>query len=391
MDKIKLCITGYGNIGSVHCKRIMDGETPRTELAAICDNNPEKLALARAKFGEAVKYFDSQEAAIASGCFDSLLVAVPHYSHPALTIMGFEAGKNVLTEKPVCVYTSAARKMTEAAERSGKVFGIMYNQRTNPMYQKIREMVNSGELGEIRRVVWIITNWYRCQSYYDSGGWRATWAGEGGGVLLNQDPHQLDLWQWMCGMPKRIRSFAYNGVHRNIEVENDVTAFAEYENGATGLFVTGTHEAPGTNRFEISADNGRVVVENDTIEFIKNNPSESVFNAADHPGFGEPEHIKVDLDIPARDPSQLGHTGIINNFASAVLDGTPLLAPGCEGIRGLSISNAIHMSSWTDEWIEPGKLDEARFEALLAEKIANSTVCKKTKDVISDTEGSYNA
>ncbi len=388
-NKIKLCVTGFGNIGTLHCKRIADGITKGVELAAICDNNPEKLEAAKKQYGESVKYFESVEQAIASQAFDSMLVATQHYAHPEITIKALEGGLNVLCEKPICVYTSAARKMNEAAQKSGKVFGIMYNQRTNPLYQKLREMIMTGELGEIRRVIWIITNWYRSQSYYNSGGWRATWGGEGGGVLLNQDPHQLDLWQWLCGMPKRIHAHAYNGRHRDIEVENDVTAFAEYESGATGLFVTSTFETPGTNRLEISADNGKVVLENDKLIFTKNAISETEWNRTWKNGFGEPEHEVIEITAPEIEDCHLGHAGILTDFASAVLNGTPLLAPGIEGIRGLSISNAIHLSAWTGEWVEPEQIDEKRFETLLAEKIKNSTVTKDNNGMTLNTEGTF--
>ncbi|HOP11850.1 MAG TPA: Gfo/Idh/MocA family oxidoreductase [Oscillospiraceae bacterium] len=387
--KIKLCVTGYGNIGTLHCKRITDGVTRGVELVAICDNNPAKIEAARKLYGESVKYFDSAEQAIASGVCDSMLVATPHYAHPEITIKALEGGLNVLCEKPIGVYTSAVRKMNEAAQKSGKVFGIMYNQRTNPLYQKLRKMIMDGELGEIRRVIWIITNWYRSQSYYDSGGWRATWAGEGGGVLLNQDPHQLDLWQWLCGMPKRIHAHAYNGRHRNIEVENDVTAFAEYENGATGLFVTSTFETPGTNRLEISADNGKVVLENDKLIFTKNKVSETEWNQTCKTGFGEPEHEVIEITAPEVEECHLGHAGILTDFASAILNGTPLLAPGIEGIRGLSISNSIHLSAWTGEWVEPEHIDEKRFEMLLAEKINDSTVTKDSSGVTLNAEGTF--
>lgn len=386
---IKLCLVGYGNIGSSHCERIARKETKNTDLAAICDTNPAKLAAAREKFGDAVKYYESIEAAILAGGFDSVLVSTPHYSHPDIAIKSFEAGMNVLVEKPVCVYTSAAKRINEAAQKSGKVFALMYNQRTNPMYQKLREMIMSGELGKIKRMVWLITSWYRSQSYYDSGGWRATWGGEGGGVLLNQDPHQLDLWWWLCGMPKRIYSFAYEGVCRNIEVENDVTAFAEYEDNMTALFVTSTHETPGTNRLEISADMGKVVVENDRIVFTKNKIGETEFNNTWTKGFGEPgcEEIIIEPDEPV--DYKLGHAGIISDFASAILFGTPLLSPGYEGINGLSISNAIHLSAWTGGWVDPANIDEALFERILSEKIKNSRADKKDGEVILDTEGTY--
>lgn len=214
-----------------------------------------------------------------SGLCDVVIIAVPHYDHPSLAIKAFEHGLNVITEKPAGVYTKQVLEMNEAAEKSGKLFGIMYNQRTNPMYQKIRELVKNGDLGHIKRISWIITDWYRCQCYHDSGAWRSTWKTEGGGALINQNPHQLDLWQWMFGMPDKITSFVSFGKYYDIEVEDDVTAFMEYENGTTGTYITSTGESPGTNRLEIACDMGRIVVENGKMIFNRNVISEREFNA----------------------------------------------------------------------------------------------------------------
>jgi predicted dehydrogenase len=202
------------------------------ELTAICDIDPEKLTWVRQYVGDSVRLYQDYDEMISSGAIDGVLIAVPHYDHPSLAIKAFERGLHVLVEKPAGVYTKQVRQMNEAAEKSGRVFGIMYNQRTNPVYQKLRDLIKSGELGALKRTNWILTNWYRPQSYYDSGGWRATWAGEGGGVLINQDPHQLDLWQWICGMPVKVRAFCHYGKYHDIEVEDDVTAYVEYENGA---------------------------------------------------------------------------------------------------------------------------------------------------------------
>jgi len=311
----------------------------------------------------------------ASGSVDAVLIATPHYDHPPLAIKAFEKGLHVLVEKPAGVYTKQVRQMNEVAAQSGKVFGIMYNQRTNPIYQKLRDLVLSGELGEIRRTNWIITSWYRSQSYYDSGGWRATWAGEGGGVLLNQDPHQLDLWQWTIGMmPHRVRAFCHFGKYRDIEVEDDVTAYVEYPNGATGVFVTTTGEAPGTNRFEVTGDRGKIVIEDGKLTFWRLRVPESQFNREYKGGFGHPECWKC--EIPVSGDKGNGHMQITQNFVNAILKGTPLLAPGEEGIKGLTISNAMHLSTWTDNWVNL-PIDEDLFYEKLQERIRNSKSTKR--------------
>lgn len=375
MDKLRFGIIGIGNMGSSHALRLDAGEITNATLTAVCDVKPERLEWAQKNLSERVERFDSDESFFENAKIDAVLVAVPHYLHPPLSIEGFHRGLHVLCEKPAGVYTKQVREMIAESKKTDKIFGMMFNQRTNPVYKKVKDLMDSGELGELKRVVWIITNWYRSQSYYNSSDWRATWVGEGGGVLLNQDPHQLDLWQWMCGMPTKIRAFVKYGVNRDIEVENDVTAYAEYANGATGLFVTSTHEAPGTNRFEISADRGKLVIEDDIVTFWRNRVGEKEFNASYTGGFGQPECWKCVVPTPGENPQ---HKGILNNFTDAALHGAKLLAPGEEGIRGLSISNAMHLSAWTDNWVDPSNLDEDLFYNLLQEHIKNSTFKKQS-------------
>lgn len=326
MDKVRYGIIGVGGMGRTHAQSLLS-DIKGAELTAVCDISLERLEWAEEHLPDHVQRFLSPEELFKSGIIDAVMIATPHYDHPPLAIQALGYGLHVLIEKPAGVYTKAVQEMNDAAAKSDRKFGIMYNQRTNPLYQKLRELIQSGELGEIRRTNWIITNWYRSQSYYDSGGWRATWGGEGGGVLLNQDPHQLDLWQWTTGMmPKRVRAFCQFGKYRNIEVEDDVTAYVEYENGATGLFITTTGEAPGTNRFEITGDNGKIVVEDGTLTFFRLRTPEPKFNAEYTGGFGAPECWKCEIPVEAGNGEQ--HKGILRNFTNAILQDEPLLAPG---------------------------------------------------------------
>ncbi len=386
MDKLRFGIIGIGNMGSGHAKNLTAGKVPNACLTAVCDIKESRRQWARETLPESVEIFENTDQFFANAKIDAVIVAVPHYLHPVLGVESLKNGFHVLVEKPAGVYTKAVREMNAAADASNKVYGVMFNQRTNPVYQKVKELMESGELGQMKRVVWEITSWYRSQSYYDSGDWRATWGGEGGGVLLNQDPHQLDLWQWMCGMPTSIRAFMDYGKCRNIEVENDVTAIARYANGANGVFITSTHETPGTNRLEISADMGKLVVENDVITFWRNRVGETEFNATYTKGFGSPECWKAEIPVKGPNPQ---HLGILENFASACLKGTPLLAPGQEGIKGVSISNAMHLSAWTDKWVDPSNIDEDLFYQLLQEKIKTSKFKKETKEANLDTAGTY--
>lgn len=360
MDKLRLGIIGMGNMGSGHLGYWLNGECPRVEITALADIDHEKLKRASERLPSAAA-FDSADGLIESGLADAVLIAVPHYDHPTIAIKAFEHGLHVLTEKPAGVYTRQVREMNEAAKRSGKAFGIMFNQRTNPIYAKAREIVRSGQLGETKRLVWIVTNWYRTQAYYDSGSWRATWNGEGGGVLLNQAPHNLDLWQWIFGMPKRVRAFCSVGKYHDIGVEDDVTIYGEYENGATAVFITTTGEAPGSNRLEISGTKGKIVIEDGRLKWWRLTEDERITCAECKNGFVQPECEYEEFTAPAPD----GHPEILNDLADHILDGTPLLAPGEEGLSSLSISNAAYISTWTDGWAEI-PVSEDIFEEKLA-------------------------
>ncbi len=386
MDKVRLGVIGFGNMGTVHCRNVNNGKIENMVLGAICDIAPDRIEVAQKTYPE-VKVFDNATDLYKSGLCDAVIVAVPHYDHPALVIEALNHGLHVITEKPAGVYTKQVTEMNEAAKKSGKVFGIMYNQRTNPLYQKIRSMVKSGELGHIKRISWTITNWYRSQAYHDSGTWRSTWKTEGGGALINQNPHQLDLWQWMFGMPDKITSFVSFGKYYDIEVEDDITAYFEYENGTTGTYITSTGEAPGTNRLEIACDMGRIVVENDKMTFDRNVISEREFNKTNQKPFGTPECWKC--EIPVNGTCEQ-HVGIFKNFANVLIKGGELLAPGCEGINGLTISNAIHYSAWTNKTVDVKNFPHDDFYKILQEKIKNSKVDKSgVVKQVADTSNTY--
>ena len=384
MDTVRVGIIGLGGMGSNHAGYLSRGEIPGARLAAVCDVELARLQNVSEKYGEDVQAFDSADALFEAKCIDAVIVATPHYFHPPLVTQGLERGYLAMSEKPAGVYTKQVRQMNEVAAKSDRVFGVMFNQRTRGDHQKLKELVESGELGEIKRTIYIINDWFRAQSYYDSGGWRATWAGEGGGVLANQCPHNLDLWQWICGMPERIRAFCHFGKYHDIEVEDDVTAYAEYANGATGVFITSTGEAPGTNRLEISADNGKVVLEGGKITFWRTRVPSSQFLKEWPNGFGSPEVWKC--EVPFRGGGE-EHRGITKNWVQAIRQGTPLLASGDEGVRGVELANAMMLSTWTDDWVDI-PVDEERFYEELQKRVAQSEV-KKEGGKVMDVDGTF--
>ncbi|MGE4563758.1 MAG: Gfo/Idh/MocA family protein [Victivallaceae bacterium] len=369
MNKVKLGLIGVGNMGSMHVKSI--GELNNCELAAICDRKESVLdRYADAPFAK----FRDTETFFKAADIDAVLIAVPHYSHVPLALQSLELGKHVIVEKPIAVEKADACRLVAAIKAHPELkVAAMFNQRTIPAHRKIKQLIDSGELGAIRRVNWIITDWFRSQSYYDSGEWRASWRGEGGGVLINQCPHQLDLMQWFFGMPDEVYARMSFGKYHKIEVEDDVTAFLSYPGGATGVFIASTGEAPGTNRLEITAERGRLVFEGGKLSFLRNEIETAEFCRTTPTFFERPPVWEAAIPAEAGNPH--AHRDIIENFCTAVLTGSPLLAPAEEGIRGLELGNAMLLSHLASR---PVKLpiDAAEFSNHLAKLIANSTYQK---------------
>lgn len=384
--KIKLGIIGIGNMGSSHAKNILNGKCPDFELAAVAEINAGRVEWAKKGLSADIRYFAAAEEMLDSGLIESCMVCVPHYDHPKYAVECLRRGIHVMVEKPAGVYTKQVREMNAEAEKHpGTVFAMMFNQRTNPVYQKMRELVQSGAYGRIRRTNWLITNWYRPQCYYDSGDWRATWSGEGGGVLLNQCPHNLDLWQWICGMPSRVESHLHYGRWHQIEVEDDVTTYVEYPNGATGVFVTSTGDAHGTNRFEIQLDKAKLVAEDDRLSVLEYEMTEQEFSRTNTEPFGTVRAKEIEVDTSGQNEQ---HIGVVNAWGGAILRGEPLVAGGAEGILGLTLSNAMHLSSWLGKAVEI-PFDEELFYTELMKRVQASKRKESGKTVFADTSSTY--
>ncbi len=364
--KIRLGVIGLGVMGKHHANALLEGKINRAELTAVCDGTPDALA----PFEGKAKTFATSSDLIGSGVVDAIIIATPHFSHTTIGTEAFAAGLHVLVEKPISVHKADCERLIEARRtQPDKVFAVMFNTRTYPLYQKVKELIDSGDLGQIQRVNWIITTWFRTAAYYASGGWRATWAGEGGGVLLNQCPHQLDLFQWFFGMPSRLHSFCRFGHYHDIEVEDDVTAYLEWDDGKTGVFIATTGEFPGTDRLEIAGDEGKLVVEDDKITFTRNKVSTSECRDTGERGAKPPTSI---LSIPVKAAAGGGHEVIVQNFVDAILDETPLIARGEEGIHSVELANAMLFSTFRNQTVEL-PLDSEAYEAALQERIAAST------------------
>jgi predicted dehydrogenase len=362
IDTVRFGVVGVGGMGSHHVGYI--DNVAHAKLTAVCDTDPQRLEKVRAKHPD-VRAFERYQDLLDAGVVDAVLIATPHYQHPEIAVAAMDRGVHVLSEKPAAVSVTEARRMNEAHARHPELtFGVMFQMRTGALYQKVRQLVLDGELGDVTRITWVVTDWFRTWSYYASGGWRATWTGEGGGVLINQCPHNLDLLQWLVGgmMPRRVTAVASIGKTHPIEVEDEVSAILEYDNGAIGHFVTSTGEAPGTSRLEIAGDRGKLVVEHGKLKFHQARKSVRSVRETSPESFARVETWEI--DVPARRGEGEGHKAITENFVAAIREGKPLLAPGEEGVKGLEIGNAMLMAGLTRRPVEL-PLDGAAYDAFL--------------------------
>ena len=381
MEELRTAVIGVGNMGTAHARCLFDGRIQGMRLTALCDIREDRRTFCRMLFS-GIRIFSDWHELLAAGNIDAVIIAVPHPLHAQIASEALQRGLHVLLEKPVDISVSAARKLNETAGRCPGVFAIMFNQRTNPLFRRAREIVSSGELGELKRTVWIVTNWYRTQHYYDSGDWRATWSGEGGGVLLNQAPHNLDLWQWICGMPASVTAFCDTARFHRIAVEDDATIITRYANGAVGTFITSTGEYPGTNRLEIAGDGGKLVLEEGVLKYWRLAHSERTICFSSDESFPQIETAYTEIH---QDKPESGHAGILQNFANAALHGETLISPGTDGINELTLSNAAYLSEWMGNCCINLPLDETAFDTLLAQKAAEEQ--KKSSDDKSTDSG----
>jgi predicted dehydrogenase len=368
MNTVRLGIVGLGNIGKYHADYLSQGKVPRAQLTAVCD------AFAPLEPFAPLPSFKDPEALFRSGLIDAAIIATPHYQHTTLGIAALQAGLHVMIEKPISAHKADAERLISVAEqRPRQIFAGMFQLRTEPRYLRIRKLIQEGDLGEIVRMSWIITDWYRTEAYYASGGWRATWKGEGGGVLLNQCLHNLDVIAWLLGMPARVRAFCQLGRYHDIEVEDNISTYLEWAGGATGIFVSSTGESPGTNRLELVGTRGKVVVEGGRISFTRNNADMIEFSKASKSGFAKPDVWNI--EIPYENPANL-HAILMQNFVDAILDGTPLIAPGADGMGSVELANVLLYSSLINQTIEL-PMDGAAWEKKLNQLIAESRHEKK--------------
>lgn len=386
--KVRLAVIGVGVMGSSHVRDIAT-RIPNTELVAVCDIIPERADQYANQY-EVPAFYDYHDL-LDKVELDGIVIATPHYDHTPISIDALKKGIHVLVEKPLAVHVKDGRKMIAAykrarAKKPDLQFAIMFMSRLHPQWKKIKQILDDGELGKLVRATWLITDWFRTQTYYDNGGWRATWSGEGGGVLLNQCPHNLDLYQWFFGLPKRVAGFAHIGKYHNIEVEDEVTGYFEHENGMVGHFVTTTAESPGTNRLEIVGENGKLVYENGKLTYHHNQTSMFEFLRTSPNAFDSvPCQVE---DLPLEPLPDWGHATLTEIFANAILHGGPLVAYAPEGLNSLMLGNAMMLSSFQGKPVDL-PIDEEAYAAKLQELIATSRFKKVVRDANVDLDKSF--
>lgn len=359
-------------MGRAHLANIRAGKVPGLKVTALCESVGSMPEVQEGETG-----YKNVSEMIRSGKIDAILICTPHFSHTTIGIEALEQGLHVLVEKPISVHKADCERLIAAHKNPKQIFAAMFNMRTNATFRKVKDLLDSGEVGEVRRVHWEVTNWFRTNYYYATGGWRGTWKGEGGGVLMNQCPHNLDLFQWLFGMPQRVRGFCQFGRFHQVEVEDDVTAVLLYDSGLSATFVTSTGEAPGRNCLEISSENGRLTVTDGAkIHFQRNRTPMSQFCWESEAAFAMPESWHMDIPV---DSTGGQHVEILQNFTNAILKGEKLLSPAEEGIHSVELANAILLSTWQDKTIEL-PMSSADYERLLLEK-GNSSTFQKSKVV----------
>jgi len=382
MRKIKMGLIGLGNMGSSHAKDLYDMDT--VELVGVCDLVEEKAN----RFADQYKtkaYYTYQDLFEQSG-LEVVVIAVPHFDHTPIAIDAFSKGIHVMCEKPVAVHVNDAVKM-DRAYASAKtiypdlVYGLMFMERTYPNYIKIKDIIDSGELGQLVRATWVNTAWFRSQAYFNSSEWRATWAGEGGGILTNQCPHNLDMYQWLFGLPEKVNGFAHIGKYHDIEVEDEVTGYFEHNNGMVGHFIVSTGETPGTNRLEIVGENGRLIYENGKITMNRNRMSMFAFSKETKEAFGNVESWYTEIPSTPNIPSP--HRRVMERFVGTISGTDTLIAEGKEGLNSVMLANAMMLSSHKGASVNlPLQGDE--YEAVLKERAVNSKFVKRVDHVETD-------
>ena len=370
---VRMGIIGVGTMGRQYAQWICAGEVRGMTLTAAVSRNPETRSWLSRIGGPELKVYDSEEEFFQESYrFDALLIATPHKEHPRLALRAFSLGKHVLCDKPAGIRAADAREMTRAAKEAGAAYGLIFHNRLRPGYQRMKALLESGELGRLKRFAFVSTIHFRTRHYHESGDWRSSWSGEGGGALINQGQHVLDFWQWLFGMPDRLFAKIPFGKYQDFAVDDEATLLMEYPNKVTGTFFLTTAEIPGEEKLEVVGTRGRALLTEESLRIWRYGDIQEYIMTAP---VNTKEGLEVNLEeIPLASLGNL-RLELLENFAAHLLTGEPLVAPGREGENALWLSNAAYLSAWTGADVSL-PFDPDVFDRELARRVEMETKLK---------------
>lgn len=374
--KVRMAIIGIGNMGRTYACNIADGFVEGMELTAVCCRNEEGRRWAKERLGEGLVLVDSTDKLFElEDVFDAVLIVTPHKIHPELTIKAFEKGYHVFCDKPAGITARDARRMIESGKRAGKAYAMMFHNRTMPVYEKIKEMLTLGEVGELLRIDYVNTKPYRTKCYHTSSPWRSSFEHEGGGLLINQGQHYLDLWQWLFGMPKRLTATIDYGKYNDFTVDDNCTIYMEFAGGVRGRFFSSTGEPAGEERIEVVGTKAKLVCLDGTLTVSRYERSTKEWYETNTEPFGK---LKIEKEVITYEPCKAPYVVMLQNFSDHLRKGVALIADGYDGYRTLQLSNAAYTSSWLEKEIEL-PVEETVFAQLLNEAVKKEQE-KKSKE-----------
>ncbi|MAQ10247.1 MAG: oxidoreductase [Gammaproteobacteria bacterium] len=375
---VRVGVVGTGNIGSQHILLLQSGKIKGAQLAATASRSASSLQTD-------VPHFKDYREMFSHADINAVLIATPTMSHVEIAQAAIQCGLPIMMEKPLAMSVGQAEKLL-ALVPDHLQFAIMLSQRFDPAYARLKQLLMNNAIGNLQRIGWTMTKWYRPDIYYKVSRWRGTWPGEGGGLLINQCIHNLDVLQWLVGLPDSITAKVGFGKHHDIDVEDEVSAIMTFDNGAIGTLTASSGEAPGVNRLEIVGDRGSLILEHGVIDVLRADENVRTHCRTTHEMFGMPVFDREVIEI-TEESNQ--HAAVLQNFVDSLEIGSELLTPTEQGLGSLQLANGILLSAWNNETVTV-PIDTNQYEARLQEKIHNASLrAPKDLQVETDMKKSY--
>lgn len=369
-DTIRVALVGVGAMGSKYAKMIVSGQVKNMLLTGLVARKMEAKTWAATLVngdGTCPKVYNSADEMFAhAGDFDTVLIVTPHKTHEEIAIRAFELGKHVLCDKPAGATIGQAQRMTFAAKKYNRIYALIFHQRAYAKYRYIKQMLSCGQLGELKRALVVNSRYFRTAHYHNSGSWRSSWKGEGGGALINQGAHILDMWHWLLGMPQKLYAQIPFGKYNDFDVDDEAAISMQYKDGMTGMFILTTGEAVPQERFEIVGTKGRILLEEDTLHIYRYSKDSQEYIATEKVNSGD--NMNIVEEVISFEKGKEPYVEVLENFAEAVLteNASMLIAPGEDGVYQLMLTNGAYYSAWKDMPVEL-PLDTREYEKVFQE------------------------